>query len=578
MEQPTRVQIEREADDHIALGLLLRKDREEPKRSAVQKVLAHPLTIPQKIEKIREIDEKEDALGILHVVRQASAQVARSQVSRISRMIKQTPQRFSFLTFIFKDYRRVREFGRRSYVLEARLLPPGIKIDPHLPAFLAKEILPTAAALSLRLAHVVEHGWLHLTPRQYNLLVLLKRLMDRIRAVEFARLNIRDMNVIDRLRRVESLFLMLHYEPETQGAIFAALRAFYEKQHEPEEENEKTASLVLRILAEDCTLPSLYNCLLGLNIFKHRRLLTLRDLIREGLGEMVDSRAFDCESPVRARMDGYIDSAFESMGKLHEQMREARRISSYVGVDDQGRLDTEVLAGFYESGKSRESFDFAADQENLVLFLPRLVRGFDRVFAPLLNGQSILEEAGRTTIFSRAFFELDFTKLRTTVEKLETGPFHFSGFPLSRYLQIKGARLDAIGNEMEVNEIISQGVGCLVDLGKTLMKVLVLRMRGGAAGAPEPLEPIVLQGKSFSLPNENSRILGRSLLKGKTVAEALAFAVTLCFTAGLLLQDDFLSLFLGREKRLSAELRLRMKLMENLLDPESYRELSALYV
>jgi hypothetical protein len=493
-------------------------------------------------------------------------------------MIKKTIQSFSFFTFIFKEYRRVREFGRRSYVLEARLLPPGIKIDPHLPVFLAKEILTTAAALSLRLAPVVEHGWLHLTPRQYNLLVLLKRLADRIRAVEFARLNLRDVNVIDRLRRVESLFLMLQYEPDTQGVIFGALRAFYEKQHEPEEENEKTNSLVLRILAEDCTLPSLYNCLLGLNIFKHRRVLTLPDLMREGLGEMVDSSAFDCESSVSARMDAYIDSAFESIGKLHEQMLEARRISSYIVLDEQGGPDTEVLAGIYESGNSRESFDFVADQDNLVLFVPRLVRGFDRVFAPLLNGQCVLQESGRATIFSRAFFELDFTKLRTVVEKLETGPFHFSNFPLSRYLQIKGARLGAIGNEMEVNEIISQGVGCLVDLGKTLMKILILRRPGGAAGTPEPLEPIVLQGKSFSLPYENGRIQARSLLKGKTVAEALSIAVTMCFTAGLLLQDDFLSVYLGKEKRLVAELRLRMKLMENLLDPESYRELSALYI
>ena len=304
----TRAEIEREADDHIALGLLLRKDREELKKSAVQKVLSNPLTITQKIERIKEIDEKEDALAILHVVRQASSQAARSQISRISRIIKKTTPSCSYFKFLFSEYRRVREFGRRSYVLEARFLPPGIRLDPQLPAFLAKEIITTAAELALRLDPVMEHGWLHLTPREYNLLVLLKRLADRLRAVEFSRMNLRDMNVIDRLRRVESLFLMLHYEPEIQQTIFGALRTYYEKQHEPEEENEKTNRLVLRILAEDCTVPSLYNCFLGLNIFKHRRLLTLADLLREGLGEMVDPVAFDCEASVRMRMDGYIDS------------------------------------------------------------------------------------------------------------------------------------------------------------------------------------------------------------------------------------------------------------------------------
>ena len=176
------------------------------------------------------------------------------------------------------------------------------------------------------------------------------------------------------------------------------------------------------------------------------------------------------------------------------------------------------------------------------------MRRFDRLFAPLLNGQCLLEETGRAAIFSRAFFELDFTKLRTMVEKLETGPFHFSSFPLSRFLQIKGARIGAIGNEMEVNELISQGVGTLVDMGKTLMKILILRTPG-VAGKAEPLEPIVLQGKAFSLPYENGRLQTRSFLKGKTVMEALSLAVTICFTTGLLLQDDFLSVFLGKEKK-----------------------------
>jgi hypothetical protein len=277
-------------------------------------------------------------------------------------------------------------------------------------------------------------------------------------------------------------------------------------------------------------------------------------------------------------MDSYIDGGFDSIGKLHEQLQEARRINSYLVFDEQGHPDTEVLAGFYESGDSREPFNFASDQENLVLLAPRLVRRFDRLFAPLLNGQVVLEENVRAAIFSHAFFELDFTKLRTMVEKLETGPYHFSNFPLARSLQIKGARIGAIGNEMEVSELIGQGVGTLVDMGKTLMKILVLRAPGSAAGKAEPLEPIVLQGKAFSLPHENSRLQTRSYLKGRTVMEALSLAVTICFTAGLLLQDDFLSVFLGKEKRLATELRARMKLMENQLDPESYRDLSALYL
>jgi hypothetical protein len=425
---------------------------------------------------------------------------------------------------------------------------------------------------------VVEHGWLHLTPRQYNHVVLVKRLCDRIQALDFLHLNLRERDLIDGFKRIESLFLMLHYHGDTVGVVLGALRTFYEKQHDPETEIEKTHGLVARLLSEDITLPSLYNCLLGLNIFKRRRLLSLPDLLREGLGEMVDTRGFDCDPSIRTRMDGYIDESIESIKRLHEQLQEARRVNSYVTLDDEGRPDHTVLQALYGFSESRETHDFHADQQNLVLFGARLMRAFDNVFSPLLNGLCALTGVGKKPVFARSFFELEFTRIRSLIEKLETGPFHFSSFPLQRYLQIKGARLGAIGNETEVNVIVDEAVGCLVDLGKTLTKVLGLRSPSGSPQNVAPLEPVVLQGKAFSLPYENELIHSRSLLSGTTVAEGIATAVTVCFTTGLLFQDDFLSLYHGKEKRLSEELRRRMHLMENLLDPESYRDLSALYI
>ena len=341
----------------------------------------------------------------------------------------------------------------------------------------------------------------------------------------------------------------------------------------------RTSSLVLEILAEDFGLPSLYNCIVGLNIIKYRRMLTLGDLMREGLGEMVDSQGFDCENQVRARVEQYIDDSLQSMGKVHEQLQETRRINHYMTFDEQGKPDTAVLRKLYAPVDSRASVDFDADQANLVLFLSRLIRIFDRVFSPLLNGHCVLEGDVKAAVFSRSLFETDFTRLRTVVEKLEKGPFHFSQFPLSRYLQIKGERLGTVGNEMEGSQLILEGVGCLVDIGKTLVKILSLRSPPGAAdGVHEPLQPIVLQGKAFVLPYENRRLQAHSLINGTTVLEALALTVSICFTVGLHFQDDFLFIFSGKEKQLQADLRARLKLMENLLDAENYRELSALYV
>jgi hypothetical protein len=579
VQQVANAEIAREADAHIALGILLRKDRPEPKRSAVQKVLSSSLSTAQKVEKIRQVDEQQDAISVLHVVRQASAQAARGQISRFSRLVKQPIQGCSYLTFLFREYGRVRQFGRRTHALDATLWPPGIRLDPNLPSFLVTQVQAWATELSPRLKVVTDQGWVHLTPRQYNHVVLLRRLSDRIQAFDFVHLNLRSRSLVDSLGRIETLFLMLHYHADTISILLGALRHFSEKRHEPEEEIVRTHGLVVRLLRDDITLPSLYNCLLAFNIFQRRRLLTMSDLTHAGLGEVVDTRGFDCEPAVRERMESYIDESIESIKRQHGQLQEARRLGSYIVLDDDGQPDTTILHSLYKLSSARAASDFDADQQNVVLFVSLLLRAFDTAFAPLLNGKCTLAGIGRVPIFARAFFGVEFTRLRSLIEKLETGPFHFGSFPLQQYFRIRGERLAAIGSEVDICQIVDEAVGCLVDLGKTLTRVLSLRSPAPPSGTPpEPIESLVLQGKAFSVPFEYQLVQAPSFLRGKSVLQAIAAAVTVCFTAGLLFRDDFLFLYHGKETKLADELRRKMELMENLLDPESYQEFSALFV
>lgn len=504
---------------------------------------------------------------------------ARDNLRRFSRTIKAPIETQPYVAFLMRDYRKVRDFGRRTHVLDTRLLPPGIRMDPRTCGHFELHLKAWTKELSAWLARVVEHGWLYLTPRQYNLVALVKRLADRITAFDFDHLNLRDPKLIERMRRIESLFLLLHYSPETAGMIHTAIVTFCERNHEPEGALERVEMLMQQILAEDRSLPSLFNFILGLNIVKHRRFLQLPDLMREGLEDVVDARDFDCEPAVRARVEGYINDAIGSLRSLHGQLQEARRIGSYVAFDDLGKPDPTVLWKVYDVGAGVKAFDFDADQTNLVLFTTRLLRGFDKVFSPLLNGQIMLVEATRAQVFSPSFFERELARLRSLADKLETGPFHFANFPLKRFLAIKTERLDAIGHETEVSQLLDEAVGCLVDLGKTITKVLSLRapLSPDAPASAGPLEPPALQAQAFALPHEAHHFPSGTPLAGRTVAEALSAAVTACFTTGLLFRDDFLTMFLGREKVLAADIRQRMKLMENLIEPEKFRELSQRY-
>jgi hypothetical protein len=573
----SRREIEKEADDNIALGRLLRKDRDELKKKAVERILATDLRIPQKIEKIREIDEKQDTQEIEEVVQRAYLQAVRRQFVRIRNSIKAPQQSIPYLRYMLRERRRIRAFGRKTHVLETPFLPPGIRANRELRNFFVRDLQNWSAQISHRLELITEHGWLHLTPLQYNLVVLLKSLADKCLAFDFVHLNYRDRNLIDKMRRIECLFFMMHYSGKYVASIQDSILTVYRKQGKDEEEGKETRGLADRMLAKDVALPSLFNCIVGLNIVKHRRFLTLTDLMRPGLGEAVNTRDFNCSLEVRQRIDTYVHNSLASIKKLHSQLHEVRRLNSYLDYDEHGLIDTSNLARLYEKMVSPDEGDFQADQGNVLLFAQRLFDAFYTTFLSFLNGKVQIGGVGRTAVFSRSFYEMEMARLGTIIERLKKGPFHFSKFPLSQYLQVKEAKIGAIGNEMDLIQLIDEGIACLADLGKSLAKVL-----GSSTGKPkdqpeQPLEPVIFQGKPYSIPHAEQRIRDRTYLRGKTVSEALTDAASLCFTMGMLFRDRFVFFVLSSAARYEAELQAQLRLMKNLLDPERYREILSRY-
>ena len=569
-------EIEKEADDNIALGRLLRKDREEEKTKAVERILSTDLRIPQKIEKIQEIDEKEGE-EVERIVQRAYLQAVRRQFVKIRDAVKVPQKSISYLPYLLKERKRVREFGKETHVLETRFLPPGIRVNRELRDYFVRSLQNWAADLSPRLNLITEQGWLHLTPLQYNLVVLLKALTDKLLVFDFVHLNYRDRNLIDKVKRIESLFLMLHYRPEYVDSILSSVLTVYKKQGKKEEVGSETRNLAVRILAKEASLPSLYNCIVGFNMVKNRCFLTLADLMRPGLGEMVSSKEFNCSADVRQRIDTYVQKSLDSIKKLHGQLHEVRRLNSYLSYDDQGSIDTGNLRRLFRNMVGEDEGDYDVDQENVLLFAQHLFQAFYSTFLSLLNGKVQIGGIGRAAVFSRSFYELEMARLGAVVEKLKKGPFHFSNFPLSQYLQVKEARIGAIGNEGELIQLIDEGIAGLADLGKSLAKVLGSGVGTLKAEKVEPLELVIFQGKPYSLPYAEQRIRDRSYLEGKTVSEALSDAVSLCFTAGMLFRDRFVFFFLGNERRYEMKLQAQMKFLKNLMDPDRYSDLVSRY-
>jgi hypothetical protein len=579
----SRREIEKEADDNIALGRLLRKERSELQKQAVERVLTTDLRIPQKIEKIEEIDQKQDAQEIERIVQLAYLQAVHREFVRLRAAVKAPQRSIPYLRYMFRERRRIHDFGRKTHVLDTPFLPPGIRANRELRNFFVRDLQNWSAEISPKLELITEHGWLHLTPLQYNLIVLLKSLADKCLAFDFVHLNYRDRTLVEKMKRIERLFLMLHYRSHYIETIQESILRVYRKQAKEEEAGQETRGLAVRILAEDATLPSLYNCIVGLNMVSCRRFLTLEDLMQPGLGEAVSTRDFNCTLEVRLRIDAYIHNSLESIKKIHSQLQEVRRLNGYLNYDEQGAVDLSNLNRLYEKSVPKEEGDFQTDQDNVLIFAQHLFESFYRTFLSFLNGKVRLAGIGQTEIFSRSFYEMEMARLGTIVEKLKKGPFHFSNFPLSQYLQVKEARIGAIGNEQELILLVDEGIACLADLGKSLVKVI-----GSSTGKPKdqsepptepdhPLEPVIFQGKPYSIPYAGQRIRERSYLEGMTVSEALADATSLCFTMGMLFRDRFVYFVLGSAGRYESELRGQLRLMKNLLAPERYQEILSRY-
>jgi hypothetical protein len=581
VDQASRKQIEREAEEHISLGMLLRRRRTAARAAEVRRIMAEPLSVAQKIERIQQLDAEgggDDTESAVLETAGTEERAERRELARTLQGIKIQPVEASYWRYLFRERSKIRAFGRRTHTLLASWFPPGARADPQLPRFFEQYLQPWATELAQHLEPVLDLGWLHLTKRQYNWIVVLKQLCDRIVATDFAHLNYRDRNLIDGLRRLESLFLLLRYKENVTQRLLSSLRTVFEKKSKVESEYGPTADLVNRLLSEEITLPSLWNCLLALNMVKSRRFLTLGDLIRHGLGDVVSAKEYDCSPQVRKKIDEYVESCHEMLQTLHEQLVEARRLNSYLAYDESGSLDTSLLATFYETEAKGEGIRLEKDLDNVMLFAPRFFTAFDRAFQALLNGTVAFTGGLKGAVFSPACFQTEFTRLRNAIEKLERVAFTYANFPYKRYLLIRSSTMGAIAKEVEVMQLIDEGLAVIFELGKSLARLLSMNGVGAPEGKGEqPVDSPALQGRPFRLPFTGRKLQAKGFLQGKNVAVLLEQVVSICFSADVLFQDPAIFMHLGKERKVADQLEVKLRQLEHLVDDKTYTELKLRY-
>ena len=307
--------------------------------------------------------------------------------------------------------------------------------------------------------------------------------------------------LIDSLRALEAQFLLLHSREGILQELTASLRTVFEKKSRLESDYRPAADLVYRLLSPEASLPSLYNCLLAFNMVKFRRLLGLPDLLRGNLGEAVSASEFDCPPEISARIAEYVASSLENLQTLHAQLSELRRLAGYLSYDEQGQADTRLLAALYgpqAGGGPAEPHGAGAAP----------VHGFRaRLPAAARRNRDPGGRRSRRPCSSRP-------SSRRSSPAWPRSPTSWrrpsSASPTSRSAASWPSAAPAMGaipKELEVLQLVEEGLAVLFNLGKALARVLAMDGVGAREGEAErPLDASLLQGQPFRLPHAGRRL------------------------------------------------------------------------
>jgi len=323
----------------------------------------------------------------------------------------------------------------------------------------------------------------------------------------------------------------------------------------------------------DFALPSLFNFLLILNMIKWRRSLTLSELLTPNLGDLVNDVDFACADEVRTEIDTYIGGLRETLTTLDRRRSELRKIRVYLPLDNEGGPLIARLQDFYQESQlaREEAWSFGGDKENVVLFVPRLLRLVDATFSPLLAGRVVLASGKRAAIFAASLFGTELQKLRNVRERVEKLAFDLHTLTYKRYLSIKRDGKGGIRIEGAIVSYLEDAQAILLGIAGQMMELLAAPRTAAPAGVePHPLEAIGSAG--IVVPHEGDAIRFTGGLNGKTVVEVLAELTTICYLTVSYLYEPGLASQSEEEVAVSARFDSTLTTLRRIADSSIYDE------
>jgi hypothetical protein len=561
-----------ESEAYITLGRLLGKEREDSAREAIDQIVGSSLSMQEKIQAIQELDAKSAKKPEEEIKESQRTIPLKYRLPVLFDILKKPFTKVSYFSYLFGNYRKILAFGKVTRIFDSSIFPPDVKLNPEVPLFLTNSLKPWATDLSKILEIVLEDSWHYLQKIEYNLLVALKQLCDKIASINYSLFNYRDRNLLNKLKSLEILFLVLHYHPHYYDLLLYSLKQVTTKEMRLRDKYEDIINLMNNLLQSDRSVPSLYNIVVGLNMLKYRRFLTLHDLVYKDLGELINNREFACTPDAKKKISESIIEGRRRLSMLRETRQRTKKLKASLCFDPSGEVSFDQLQHFYDQSDSLdEERSFQADRQNIMALAPHLFNTFDRTFYPLLNGHVQIADVGKVTLFTHDFFQLDFLRIRQVAEKMDGLSSGYDSFPRDRFLELQYSSKGISSLEADIIKNINEGMDVIFEIG-TKVETIINTRRDSPGETSGPLDPMILRGKNFSLPHENRTIFSSTILDGKSVLEALSYVVSICFTIAVFLHYPPIYDLLAGETQVSKDLRSELETLNRLAGPGTIQE------
>ncbi len=552
-------------NDYIRLGNILKKERSPLKQTAVDAILRSKTSLKDKIEQIIHIDHTDERYGKPESPRQESSVMTakdravgetdddeQNQIKIIKKgqyKIKRPYTENSFFNFLFREYRKIKQFGIMSRILVVKFLF-RVRINPGaLESIYTEYVQKNVQRILSILKPVILTGWRVLDKYEYNCIVTLIEFYQSLMKTEFRNLPCGDRQLLNQFKNMERLFLVLHSDREILEAVFIALQKISDWEPAQDAELKETADHVRSLMYSEDNYPSLYNLILGLNMVRWRRFFILTDLINFNVKSVIPAAVFDCPDKVRIMIRTFIEEQESRLKKLVRERAELSKELSLFPMNTKAEIDYGSLTLFYnqqaDTGKAEA---FHRDSEQILFFLIRFADIFIKSFRPLLSGMIAFDPPETGIVFPNAFFGSEIDHLNYSLKKLERHTFSYGSISRQRYLEIRETNKTATRLEAEAFSIVNEILVYIHEIARKLSVVLV------SHGFPGTVPPESGSSAEDSIPYADKIIKSKGVLAGKSVNEALRYTTCIAYSIGLYMADPMVLGIISRAQPLNTEI------------------------